>query len=231
MQALRALATSSASAALRSSLALPLPAVGTRFISKNTRQRIVWKPDQRILTNNPAPVVPVVVTDPSLVTSGVVGDVHTTCVKFSHPMPEYYNPEKPTQVLANNEMFAVVNVNGSQHKVAKDDTIMVDRLSNVDVGDKLAFDQVLLIGARDFTILGKPFVPTATVTAVVEQHTMTRNVNVFKMRRREGYHRYNRFRHLVTILRISDITLEPADASAATAAAANTQEQQPAQQQ
>lgn len=65
-------------------------------------------------------------------------------------------------------MFAVVELGPTQFKVAPDDLVYSEKLKGVDVGDKVSLNKVLLLGNRSSTVIGRPLVPEATVTAIVE---------------------------------------------------------------
>ena len=65
-------------------------------------------------------------------------------------------------------VFAVVEVGGTQFKVTPDDVIVTERLRGVDVDDKLQLPRVLLLGSEEQTVVGRPYVPEAFVTAAVE---------------------------------------------------------------
>jgi hypothetical protein len=65
-------------------------------------------------------------------------------------------------------VFAVVEVGGTQYKVTPGDVIIVEKLADVDVNDKLQLQRVLLLGSRAETIIGRPYIPAAAVTAAVE---------------------------------------------------------------
>jgi ribosomal protein L21 len=65
-------------------------------------------------------------------------------------------------------VFAVVEVGGTQFKVTPDDVIITERLRGVDVNDKLQLPRVLLLGSEEHTIIGRPYIPEAHVTAAVE---------------------------------------------------------------
>ena len=138
-------------------------------------------------------------------------DIETEAVSFTHPLPSLDLPEHPLQPkpkLTGNQMFAIIDVNGSQHKVTKDDQIMVNHLRDVEVGEKLAFDHVYLLAGRDFSVLGKPWVPDVSVVAVVEEHTLLAPQTTWKHKRRTGYRNLNRSRDHVTILRIEDLIVD-----------------------
>lgn len=85
---------------------------------------------------------PILVPEVTAEKTDVLGDIETKSTRFDHPMPEYFNPRNPEQKLNPTDMFAIVNVNGKQYKVTNDDLIMVNKLKDVEVGEKLAFDQV-----------------------------------------------------------------------------------------
>ena len=65
-------------------------------------------------------------------------------------------------------VFAVVEIGPTQFKVTPDDLVYSEKLKNVDVGDKLSLNRVLLLGNTATTIIGRPVVPGASVTAIVE---------------------------------------------------------------
>ena len=72
-----------------------------------------------------------------------------------------------------------------------------------EVGQQICIDEVLMIGTKDYTAIGRPLVSAAKVYATVEELTQTEKVITFKHRRRKGNsqtsagHRQN-----VNILRI-----------------------------
>ena len=66
------------------------------------------------------------------------------------------------------DMFAMVEIGGWQFKIIKDETIMLEKL-NYDVGTKLTFDRVMLVGTKDYTSIGRPFIETARVLATIEE--------------------------------------------------------------
>ncbi len=103
------------------------------------------------------------------------------------------------------ELFAIVNINGFQYKVVKDDVVLANYLEGYDINDQIVFDGVLLVGGKDFTLLGRPLVRSAKVYATVEEQTNTEKTIVFKKKRRKTYQKTMHFRHLITVLRIDKI--------------------------
>ncbi len=59
-------------------------------------------------------------------------------------------------------IFAVLHLCGRQYKVAKDDKLLCDKLPYV-VGQQIALDKVLLVGTKDYTSVGRPYVTAAKV--------------------------------------------------------------------
>ena len=101
--------------------------------------------------------------------------------------------------------FAVVSFAGSQFKITVDDILTVSTTVEADVGEHLKLSDVLLIGGAGSTVVGRPFVPGAYVSLIVEEKKKEKKVIVFKKRRRKGYQRKNGFRRQVTVLRVKDI--------------------------
>lgn len=104
--------------------------------------------------------------------------------------------------------FAVIELAGSQYKVAQGDLISAEKL-DLGVSEAIALERVLMVGTKQGTVIGSPLITGATVEAVVEEQALADKVIVFKKRRRKGYRRWKGHRQPLTILRIGDITLPP----------------------
>jgi large subunit ribosomal protein L21 len=113
-----------------------------------------------------------------------------------------------TYPQADDGMFAVTQIAGSQHKVMKDDVVLSEKLADAKVGDQLVFDKVLLVGTRDYTAVGRPYVGTAKVYATVEEQTLSNRIIVFKKKRRKNYKRTRGHRQDLTVLRIDKVVHE-----------------------
>ena len=92
-----------------------------------------------------------------------------------------------------------------QYKVTPDDLIITEKLSGVDVNDKIRLNKVLLLGNKTETVIGRPAVEGASVVAVVEEQFLDGKVLVFKKRRRKNSRRLNGHRQPLTSLRVIDI--------------------------
>ena len=130
-------------------------------------------------------------------------------------------------------MYAIVEIAGQQFKVAKDQKVFVHRLSEAE-GNKVTFDQVLLIGDGDAVTIGAPAIDGAAVEAKVVKHLKADKVIVFKKKRRKGYRVKNGHRQPLTELVIEGIVAKgakkaPAKQEAPKAAPAPKQEAPKAQ--
>src|SRR4029453_10387883 len=107
------------------------------------------------------------------------------------------------------DMYAVIRTGGKQYRVASGQVIKIERLDG-EVGDTVAFDQVLMIGdeqADGEARIGAPLVEGARVTAEVLEQGKGPKVIVFKKKRRKNYRRRRGHRQLQTVLRIRDIAV------------------------
>ena len=63
----------------------------------------------------------------------------------------------------------------------------------------------MMIGTKDYTSIGRPFVSTAKVYATIEEKSRTQKVIIFKKRRRKGYQRNKGHRQNIFQIRIENI--------------------------
>jgi len=102
-------------------------------------------------------------------------------------------------------MYAIVNINGIQTRVAPDEILNVARLTG-EPGAKLTFDQVLMIGDGDRIAVGQPYVNGAKATVEVLEHLRGPKLRIFKFKRRREYRRRRGYRDELTRLRVTAIT-------------------------
>ena len=102
-------------------------------------------------------------------------------------------------------MYAIVNINGIQTRVTPDEVIQVHRLAG-EPGEKLTFDQVLLVADGDKIAVGQPHVKGASMTAEVVEHLRGEKVRIFKFKRRREYRKRRGHRDELTKLRVTGIT-------------------------
>ena len=121
-----------------------------------------------------------------------------------------HNPDKSISIPAQDDkLFAVVLFNGLQHKITRDDTIMLEKVDDLNVGDTFTFDKVLLVGSDEYTSIGRPYVNSAKVLATVEEKSLTEKVIILKKKRRKGYQRNQGHRQSVMFVRVMKIFHNP----------------------
>ena len=101
-------------------------------------------------------------------------------------------------------MYAIVEIAGQQFKVEKDQQIFVHRLDSKE-GEKVTFDNVLLIETGGKVKVGSPNVGGAKVTAKVLEHLKGDKVVVFKKKKRKGYRVKNGHRQYLSKIEIQKI--------------------------
>ncbi len=102
-------------------------------------------------------------------------------------------------------MYAVVEIQGSQFKVEKDQKLFVNRIDAKE-GSKVSFDNVLLVDDGKKVQVGKPNLSGKSVEAKVIAHKKDDKVIVFKKKRRKGYKVKNGHRQAITEIIIQGIS-------------------------
>ncbi len=87
-------------------------------------------------------------------------------------------------------MYVIVEINGQQFKVEKDQKLFVHRI-NADRGAKVEFDKVMLVDNDGAVTVGAPIIEGAKVVAEVISHVKGDKVLVFHKKRRKGYRKLN----------------------------------------
>ena len=111
-------------------------------------------------------------------------------------------------------MYAVVEIQGSQFKVSKDQKLFVNRIDAKE-GSKVSFDKVLLVDDGKKVQVGKPSLSGTSVEAKIVSHLKDDKIIVFKKKRRKGYKVKNGHRQYLTQLTIGAITKKAATKKAA----------------
>ena len=102
-------------------------------------------------------------------------------------------------------MYAVVEIQGSQFKVSKDQKLFVNRIDAKE-GSKVSFDNVLLTDDGIKVQVGKPNISGISVEAKIIAHKKDDKVIVFKKKRRKGYKVKNGHRQPITEIIIQGIS-------------------------
>jgi len=101
-------------------------------------------------------------------------------------------------------MYVIVNINGVQTKATRDEVLVVDRLAG-QPGDKLTFDEVLLVSDGDKIAVGRPYVKGAGVSAELVDHFRGPKLRIFKYKRRNDYRKRRGHRDERTRIRVIGI--------------------------
>ncbi len=101
-------------------------------------------------------------------------------------------------------MYALVEIKGKQYKAQEGDVLKVDKI-DMETGSTIEFDTVLMVADGDSTVVGKPYIEGAKVTAVLEDQVKGKKIMVFKFKRRKGYKRKQGHRQKYTQLLIKEI--------------------------
>ncbi|XP_058461731.1 large ribosomal subunit protein bL21m [Malaya genurostris] len=142
--------------------------------------------------------------------------INTTVSRFTSSL---VSPQLDTSILqkvnqqiessSEGRLFVVVQLCGKQFKITSGDIIIVEGYWPPNNGEIIRLDKVLLVGSKDFSLIGRPLVPQGLVDVqgtIIEKslsHTRTH----FKKKRRKQYMRINFYRTQQTMIRINSIEL------------------------
>lgn len=100
--------------------------------------------------------------------------------------------------------YAVVKVQGKQHRVEEGDEIVVDKLSKEE-GEKFVTSQVLLTSKGDQVKIGQPLVEKASVSFVVKKHQKAPKIRVATYKAKARQRRVIGHRQHQTVLVVEKI--------------------------
>ena len=108
-------------------------------------------------------------------------------------------------------IFAVIKTGGKQYVVEEGKTLLVEKLSSATLplkaGDKVTFNDVLLVDDGKKTTLGTPTVSGATVTGELVDEKKGKKLTIIKFKSKTRYRRKRGHRQIharVKIISISD---------------------------
>ncbi len=108
--------------------------------------------------------------------------------------------------------YAVFVAGGKQYRVSEGDRVKVDFIHGKTKGDEIVFDDILLVKSGDQVKVGAPKVSGAKVVCSVFDNGeegegfKDKKIIVFKKRRRQGYHKKQGHRQLMTIVHVKSIS-------------------------
>ena len=123
-------------------------------------------------------------------------------------MALYKRPPSGYNLLITRQMYAIVEMNGQQFKVEKGKKMFVHHLQNMEDGQTVEFEKVLLVDTDGEINVGAPTVNGAKVVCeVVSPLVKGDKVLVFHKKRRKGHRKLNGHRQQFTELIVSDIVV------------------------
>ncbi|HEX6850886.1 MAG TPA: 50S ribosomal protein L21 [Candidatus Polarisedimenticolaceae bacterium] len=88
-------------------------------------------------------------------------------------------------------MYAVIETGGKQHRVEVGEVVQVER-TGAELGAKVVFDRVLMVGDGSAVRVGSPSVEGATVRGTVLELDRAKKVLTYQYRRRQNSSRKRR---------------------------------------
>ena len=102
-------------------------------------------------------------------------------------------------------MYAVIDACGKQYKVAEGDLVFVEKLDKNE-GDKVTFDQVLLVSDNGKAKVGNPTIKGAKVEATVVKQGKAKKIVVFKYKAKKNERKKQGHRQPYTQVKIEKIS-------------------------
>lgn len=100
-------------------------------------------------------------------------------------------------------MYAVIKTGGKQYRVTEGDIFNVEKL-NLEPGDKITFDKVLMLGDGENLQIGTPYVESKVYGEVVE-NGKAEKVIIFKYKSKKDYRKKQGHRQPYTMIKITGI--------------------------
>lgn len=119
-----------------------------------------------------------------------------------------FNGVKPVFINYYILMLAVIKTGGKQYPVQVGETLSVEKLAVAKKGDKIIFDQVLLVvDDKNQVNVGQPMLAKATVEASLVKNYKTKKVDVLKYKNKTRYRKRFGHRQQQTEVKIEKIIL------------------------
>ena len=100
-------------------------------------------------------------------------------------------------------MYAVIETGGKQYRVQEGDVITVEKL-NVEAGQAVTFDKVLVLGEGKDVKVGTPYLDAA-VTGTVVENGKGQKVIIFKYKAKKDYRKKQGHRQPYTMVKIESL--------------------------
>lgn len=107
-------------------------------------------------------------------------------------------------------MIAVIKTGGKQYTIQVGDTLSIEKIADINDGDTMTFEEVLLVANEDGsdTIVGQPTIAGASVEAkVVTAYGRAKKIDVRKFKAKSRYFKRYGHRQPFTQVEITKISL------------------------
>lgn len=101
-------------------------------------------------------------------------------------------------------MYAVIETGGKQYRVQEGDVLFIEKL-DIEEGQKVDFDKVLVVSKDGDLAIGKPFVEGAKVEASVLEQGKAKKIVVYKYKAKKNYKRKQGHRQPFTKVKVEKI--------------------------
>jgi large subunit ribosomal protein L21 len=102
-------------------------------------------------------------------------------------------------------MYAVIQTGGKQYRVEEGATLKIEKL-DVQSGDSVEFDKVLMVQSDGAVQVGKPFLEGGKVTATVTSQGRHKKIKIIKFKRRKHHMKQMGHRQYFTEVQITGIS-------------------------
>jgi len=102
-------------------------------------------------------------------------------------------------------MYAVIATGGKQYRVEQGEILRVEKL-DVQEGDTVDFDQVLMMGTGEDVSIGAPYIDGGKVSAEVRAHGRADKIEIIKFKRRKHHRKQMGHRQSYTEIVIKEIS-------------------------
>jgi large subunit ribosomal protein L21 len=117
-------------------------------------------------------------------------------------------PPSGFNLLIIKQMYAIVEMNGQQFKVEKEEKMFVHHIQNAENGQTIEFEKVLLVEVDGAITVGTPSVSGAKVVCeIISPLVKGDKVLIFHKKRRKGHRKLNGHRQQFTEVVIKDIVV------------------------
>lgn len=102
-------------------------------------------------------------------------------------MPNPKTTKSNIENQAEVEEFAIIESGGKQYRVAVGDTIAIEKINDLKVGDNLVFEKVLLVDDGKNTSIGEPYIKGAQVEGEVSEVGRAKKIEVMRYKAKSRY--------------------------------------------